>query len=200
MRRATLEDLAGLRPLWVQAPRGAAELEKQLTEFQVAVASDGTLLACIGLRIAGPHAKVHHETYRSLEMKTELRDAVWERVQSVARNHGLCRIWIEEADAVWRERGFVEAEPALLRKLPASFGDRGRSWKTLPLREEISPAVSLEREFELFKQSQREKSDRALRRARALKVVAGFIAAGTLALALGALGYVLRRVVSRGRP
>jgi N-acetylglutamate synthase-like GNAT family acetyltransferase len=194
MRRATLEDLPGLRELWQQGERPVADLEKRLTEFQVATAIDGTLLGCIGLQIASQQGQIHSEIYKSLEMKAELHSLLWDRVQALARNHGLHRLWVQEQTASWRSRGFQEADADALQKLPQSFGGSPQSWFTLRLREEAATAVSLEREFELFKQSQKEMSERALRQARTLRLLAGIVAIAGLSLALWAVWKVLRRL------
>jgi len=44
VRRATVDDLEALRALWETMHFPALELERRLTEFQVAVAEDGGLL------------------------------------------------------------------------------------------------------------------------------------------------------------
>lgn len=194
MRRATLDDLVELRKLWQQAQWAVHDLEKRLTEFQVVETADGTLLGCIGLRIEGQQGKIHSEAYRSQELEGDLRWRLWERVQSVARNHGLYRVWTLDKISFWRSQGFTEVDEALLDKIPASFGDSKQTWLLLRLREEAAAGSSLEHEFELFKQSQNEMSERVLRQARALRILAGFVAVLGLVAVFCAVCYVLRRL------
>ena len=59
MRRATIEDLAGLRALWSQARLPVPALEKTLTEFQVAARANGALIACAGLQLDGQQGRIH---------------------------------------------------------------------------------------------------------------------------------------------
>jgi N-acetylglutamate synthase-like GNAT family acetyltransferase len=200
MRRATLEDLSSLRELWRLAGFPVADLERRLTEFQVVIAPDGVLLGCVGLQIENQQGKIHSETYKSLEMQTELRSLLWERLQALARNHGLHRLWVAEDSAAWRPRGFQEAGAEVLQKLPQRFGGAPQSWFTLKLREEAAAAISIEREFELFKQSQKEVSERSLRQARALKLLAGMIALAGLVLSLWLVWRVLRRLPKPAKP
>lgn len=200
IRRATLEDLAGLRKLWEQAQFSVTDLEKHLTEFQVAAAADGSLAGCLGLQIAHQQGRIRAEAYRDWSLRAELRPGLWERVQSVARNHGLIRLWIQEADGDWPARGFREATAEQLKELPAGFGGPQARWLMLQLREGVAPAVSVEHEFELFKQAQREMSEKAFRQVRVLRFLAGFVAAGALGLALWAAWYVLRHLPTLQKP
>jgi N-acetylglutamate synthase-like GNAT family acetyltransferase len=193
-RRATLDDLVELRKLWHQAGFPGGDLEKRLTEFQIAETADGTLLGCIGLQLESQQGKIHSETYCTPKAEDALRPRLWDRIQAVARNHGLCRLWTQSGIPFWRSQGFQQADASLLPKLPAGFGDPKQNWCTLKLREESAAGLSLEREFELFKQSQQDLSDRVLRQARILRVLAGVIAVLVLLLAIWGMWYVMHRL------
>ncbi len=186
-RRATVEDLLKLRSLWQKKNLPVADLEKRFTEFQLAESEDRILLGAIGLHIDQQQARLHSEAYTSEEVEEVCRLQLWQRVQSVVRNHGLFRVWTQAEEAFWPQNGFSQAEGQVLEKLPASFGDRSGRWFTLQLREESGPAISLDGEFELFTQAQREGTAKAMQQARVLKTLAyvlvlifllGVIAAG----------------------
>ena len=50
VRRATVDDLAQLRVLWHAMGYPLAELERQLTEFQVALDTEGRVVGAVGLQ------------------------------------------------------------------------------------------------------------------------------------------------------
>lgn len=200
MRRATIEDLDRLRSLWAQTGLPNSALDKSLTEFQVAEAADGTLLACIALQLEAQQGKIHTPCYRSPEWRLALEQPLWERVQSVARNHGLWRIWTQDPSPFWRATGFQVAESKALEKLPPRFGRQEDGWAVLQLRDETVPAISFEREFELFKQSQEDWTRRALRQARTLRVVAILIAVLLFALTGWMLWHLMQNLPGGTRP
>src|SRR5271154_1485404 len=106
-RRATVDDLAQLAVLWRAAQMPVAELEKQFTDFQVAEDDQGKVAAAIGLHIDGSSGRGHSETFADFGLTDTLRPALWARLQVVAQNHGLFRLWTEE-DAPWwkKDAGF----------------------------------------------------------------------------------------------
>lgn len=184
-RRATVDDLVALRKLWHRAGLPVERLEKQITEFQIVETPDGVLLGALGLALAGSQGRLHSEVYASEEFEGELRRRLWERVQAIARNHGLHRIWTREPAAAWAELGFEAAPRESLEKLPGSFGSSGETWQVLKLREEAPAAVSLEKEFEMFTAAQRESSERLIRQAQSFRNIA--YAALGIVLVLGVL-------------
>jgi N-acetylglutamate synthase-like GNAT family acetyltransferase len=196
VRRATLDDLVMLRWLWQHAELPATSLEKRFTEFQVVETASGDLLAAIGFQIEGQHGKIHSEAYPSPELADELRPRLWERVLALARNHGLCQIWIPRSASVfWLEQEFEMAGSDALKKLPPTFAETDAAlWLTLKLREQTSEAAILDQEFEVFRLTQKQESERRLRQARGLKVVALFIAGALLVLVGFAIWYVLVRL------
>jgi len=192
LRRATVDDLVGLRILWERAHLQVFDLEKRLTEFQIAVSSTGDLMGAIGLRIDGKQGLIHSEALTQPEDEDSFRQLLWERIQIVARNHGLVRLWTEEPAPFWTHRGFqaVDSE-TIKKKLPAGFGDAGKPWLALQLREESVAALSLEHEFEIFQAAQKEGSDRLMRQAQKMKTVAYVL----LAIAILAAAFFLGRII-----
>jgi N-acetylglutamate synthase-like GNAT family acetyltransferase len=196
-RRATTDDLGGLVALWQAAHLPAAELEKHFTDFQVAIDQNGRLSAAIGIQVAGKEARVHNEAYIDFGLTDFIRPLLWQRVQTLASNLGLFRLWTIETAPYWKkEVGFVEADKAKLEKLPEVFGSREEPWLTLQLKEEIAAPEHLDKEFAMFKEAQRAETERMLQRAKSLKILATFMAALLFVLVIVGGIYLLRH----GRP
>ena len=172
LRRATVDDLSGLKVLWERATLQVLDLEKRLTDFQLVVSNAGDLIGAIGLHIEGKQGQVHSEAFAQPEQGVEFRNQVWERIQVLARNHGLVRLWTRESAPFWLEQaGFTEASPELVEKRPASFGGSPGRWLMLQLREDNATVLSIEREFELFQVSQKQETEKLMQLGRTLKVV-----------------------------
>jgi N-acetylglutamate synthase-like GNAT family acetyltransferase len=180
VRRATVEDLPGLRLLWEKAKLDSRLLERRLTEFQV-IESDG-LIACIGIEVADHQGLVHSEAIANFTRHDQLGPMLWDRIQTLARNHGLHRLWIDDPDPAWIRLGFIRPTAQQLKKLPPKFGARPE-WHVLQLKEETIATLSLEQEFELFSQGQKQSTEQILRQARRFKQLAYIL----LWLAVGAL-------------
>lgn len=200
MRRATIEDLVRLRSLWAQAALPVEILDKHLTEFQVAEAADGVLLACVALQLDGQQGKIHSPAYRSPEARRALEQPLWERVQSVAKNHGLWRLWTQDPNPFWRAHGFEDADANAREKLPPRFGPPDNAWLVVKLRDEVAPAISFEHEFELFKQSQQDWTNRALRQARVLRILAILLGALLFAVAGWMLLHLMQALPTVTKP
>ncbi len=192
MRRATLEDLNGLRLLWRAEQLSALELEKHFTQFQVAQAEGGTLAGALGLHVIGTHGRIHSEAFRDFALADTLRPLLWQRLQVVARNFGLTRLWTQESPAFWRENGFATSAPELLEKLPPGFGKAEGDWITLKLKDEVLSGLTQEQEFALFKEAAQAETEKAFRQARTMKLVATFVAVVFVVLVAVAGVYVVR--------
>ena len=189
VRRATVEDLAGLKLLWERAGLQVLDLEKRLTEFQLAVTPVGDLMGAVGLHIVGRDGLLHSEAFTQPEHSEPLRPLLWERVRNLARNHGLVRMWTREEAPFWLQAGFAEASPELLKKLPVALGDGHQRWLTMQLREETVPSLSLEQEFELFQQASKASTEEVMAQARKLRALANIIAWVVLGAALLVVGF-----------
>ncbi len=170
LRRATVDDLPGLKLLWERSRLQVLDLEKRLTDFQLVVSDAGDLIGAIGLHIEGRQGHVHSEAVAQPEQDAKFREQVWERIQVLARNHGLVRLWTREAAPFWQQQaGFAEASPELATKLPVGFGATPGRWLMLQLREENLSVLSIEREFELFQVSQKQETEKLMQLGRTLK-------------------------------
>src|SRR5262245_49497662 len=121
VRRATIEDLQKLTPLWEQEGLPAAELSKRLQEFQVAEGPGGELAGAIGLHIAGHEGRLHSEAFLHPEEAETVRARLWERVQMISKNHGLVRMWTQLGSPFWSQNGFASPAPETAAKVPAAF-------------------------------------------------------------------------------
>ena len=177
VRRATVEDLPKLIPLWKEEGLPSEVLEQRFKEFQVVESRNGDILGTFALLVSGLEGCLHSEAFAYPEQADALRDILWERVQIQAKNFGLVRLWTQLAVPFWHTNGFQYASKEVLAKVPASFAGSARPWLFLQMREEsAAPPVSLDKEFELFKQSEKEQTQEVFRQARLLKGVATIIA------------------------
>lgn len=193
VRRASLDDLAGLRALWQSSPTALAQAEPRLTDFQVIEGENGPLLAATGLQIAGTQARVHTEAFLDRDRADELRPHLWERLLSVANNHGLTRLWTLEKGGFWEAKEFVPATPEALKSFPPIFGSPDQPWQTLQLRQEVVARLSIEQELALFRDSQRESTEKMFRRARVIKTVALIIVAVLFVLIAAGAALLFRK-------
>jgi N-acetylglutamate synthase-like GNAT family acetyltransferase len=171
IRRATTDDLPGLKPLWRSMLLPADELEKRLTEFQVAETADGKLIGAIGVQIAGRHARLHSESYVDFAHADAARQLFWERLQTLASNHGVFRLWTQESSPVWSGYGFRSATAAKLANLPTAWQPARGEWFTLQLKDEETIAQALDEDLAAFMSLERQNTERAFQQARTLKTV-----------------------------
>lgn len=187
LRRATVDDLPELKALWTAERLPASELDKRFTEFQIAVDPEGRIAGALGLQIHKTQGLIHSECFLEIDRTVELRPLLWDRVLTVAKNHGLARLWMMPTAHFYREQGMEDASDALRAKLPESFGHPKVDWITLSLRDESQMAISVEKEFEIFAQAQKDETEQMMRRAKMFRA----LAYGLLVLAIGALAALL---------
>lgn len=193
VRRATLEDLGQLTALWQSMHFSVEDLGKRITEFQVAEGADSKLLGALGLQIAERQGLVHSEAFADFALADQLRPLLWERVQAVAINHGLLRLWTQEQAPFWNRCGLLSGDAACLQTLPARWRSPRPNWLTLKLKEDPEALISADKEFALFMESEKQRTQRAFQQARVLKTIATLIALAILAAVLAGAFYLFRR-------
>jgi N-acetylglutamate synthase-like GNAT family acetyltransferase len=176
VRRATIEDLPALNALWKTMDFGVLELEKRLTEFQVAVDSNGSVAGAIGYQMQGKQALIHSEAFTDFSLADMLRPLLWERLKMLAANHGTVRVWSQEDSRFWAQETLTKPDADALEKLPANWAAQPGDWHTLKLREDVEEVLSLDKEFAMFAEAERERSRSALNQAKVLKTIATVIA------------------------
>ena len=176
VRRATVEDLPALSALWKSMNFGLLDLEKRLTEFQVVEDPKGNLAGAIGYQMQGKQALIHSEGFTDFSLADTLRPLLWERLKMLAANHGTVRVWSREDSRFWTQETLTKPDAEALEKLPATWVIQSADWHTLKLREDVEEVLSLDKEFAMFAEAERERSRSALNQAKVLKTIATVIA------------------------
>jgi N-acetylglutamate synthase-like GNAT family acetyltransferase len=180
VRRATLDDLGQLMALWQAMRYPTEELVRHITDFQVAAGGDGKVLGAVGLQIAERQGRVHSEVFSDFALAEQLRPLLWDRLHAVATNHGLLRLWTQEQAPFWHHCGLVKADGGALERLPAAWREASASWLTLKLRDDPETVLSLDKEFALFMELEKQRTERVFQQARIFKRVVTLIAVGLL--------------------
>jgi N-acetylglutamate synthase-like GNAT family acetyltransferase len=176
VRRATVEDVPKLVELWKSEQLPWQELEKRFKEFQVAAAADGGILGALGLQLSGLEGQMHSEAFLHEDQADLLRDKLWERMRILAGNHGLVRLWTPLAAPFWHTNGLKPPDKDVMARLPAAFGDAKLPRLVLQLKEQSAPAISIEKEFALFQEAEKQDVQRLFHQAKVLKMVALVVA------------------------
>ena len=183
VRRATVEDLPQLIALWKQEDLPWQQLEKRFKEFQV-VEGEGKVLGLLGLEVAGLEGHVHSEAFARPELADRLRDQLWERMQVVAKNHGLIRIWSQFSTPFWNHCGFQAAGADVLARLPPGFAGTPGLWRFMQLRDDAALPASVEKEFAMFREMEKAETEKLFQKAKVLKLFAGLIVAAVFVLVI----------------
>jgi hypothetical protein len=142
------------------------------------------LLGAVGFETAGQQGRIHHEAFDDFGLADTLRQLLWERIQMLAQNHGVFRVWTQEDAPFWKQAGLQTPPRPVLQKLPAKWTNAQGGWLTLQLKEEAAiQALSVDQEFAAAIRAERE---RIAARVQRFKMVAfGF--AILIAVLVGAL-------------
>lgn len=176
IRRATVDDLPALKSLWLAANLPAGELENRLTEFHL-VESGGRFAGALGLQILRQHARLHSEDYTDFSVADAARELFWERIQKIAANHGVFRLWTQETSPFWTHWGFQPATAEALARLPEEWKPLEGRWLTLELKNEDAIKNALENQFAGFMDTEKKQTARVADQARVLRLIitiAGF--------------------------
>jgi N-acetylglutamate synthase-like GNAT family acetyltransferase len=191
VRRATTDDREGLKALWQSMLLPADELEKRLTEFQVVETADGRLLGTIGIQIARQHARLHSESYLDFAQADRARQLFWERIQTLASNHGVFRMWTQESSPFWSQLGFRPASAGKLSELPPEWQPIRGEWFVLQLKDEEAIANALDKDFAAFMSAEKRNTERTYEQARTLKNIITVIGFAIGILCFGFAAYLL---------
>ncbi len=193
VRRATLDDTSNLAALWNSMKQPAEALSKRVTEFQIAETSEGVLAGAVGLEIAQKQGRIHSEAFTDFALADQLRPKLWERIHAVATNHGLLRLWTQEHAPFWCHCGLVKPDPDALQKLPVPWQAQKSEWLTLKLKDDVETLVSLDKEFAMFMDSEKQRTARAFQHAKVLKLIATLIALGVFIVVLVGAFMIFKR-------
>jgi hypothetical protein len=172
------------------------KLEPRLTEFQVAEDASGSVVGGFGFQIFQRHGNIHSEGFSDFALADSVRPLFWERIQALALNHGIARLWTSENTPFWKQNGFQPAATEVLKRLPAEWHAENAEWLTLSLKDEDS-IISLEKELQLFMESEKQRTNRAFQQAKTLKNIATVIAVIFGITVIAAILYLMRKNVGR---
>lgn len=179
VRRATLDDLPKLVPLWKLEQLPWAEFERRFKEFQVAESDEGEILGAIGVQVAGLEARLHSEAFAHFDQADTLRERFWARIKVMGENQGWVRVWSELSSHTWRQLGFDPSNPEQMAHLPELFSQVGTgNWTVIQLKEDKVSGPSVDAEFQILKMAYQEENQRLMKRARALRNFSILLAAG----------------------
>ena len=181
-RRCTVDDLPKLSELLKSENLPVEDLERRFKEFQVVEGEGGELVAAMGFQIIGQEGRLHSEAFTHAEHADEWRALLWERFQMQAKNHGLVRIWTQFDAPFWHTNGLLSASEAVLAKLPPGFAGDTKPWLYIQLREDTAATLSVDQEFMLFKEAEREGREKLMRQAKVMRFIAVAISIALFAL------------------
>jgi N-acetylglutamate synthase-like GNAT family acetyltransferase len=193
MRRATLDDIPALTALWKSMDFPAEDLSKRITEFQIAESTDGKLLGCLGMQMSERQGRIHGEAFSDFGLSEHLRPMLWDRLRSVAVNHGLLRLWTQEKAPFWNHCGLLPAAPDAMAKLPALWKNLPPPWLTLKLKDDLETVLAVDQEFSMFMAAEKERTQKTFQHARILKMVALLIAFALLVLIMAGAFIVIKK-------
>ena len=170
-----------------------SDLEKQLTEFQVATDDTGQVIGAVGFQMSAKHARVHSEAFGDFGLADYARPALWQRIQTLATNHGLARLWTQENSPFWSRNGFVQAKDDDFTNMPTNWDRFASGWFTLKLKDEEAIA-SLDKEFALFVETEKRHSADVLSKTRMLKtIVISLIALAAIAFGAAMVWLIIKQ-------
>jgi len=170
VRRATVDDFPALKALWTSMNFSAADLEKRLTEFQVAEDANAKVVGAIGFQFLGRQGLIHNEAFTDFAIADQVRPLLWARIQSLATNHGVARLWTRENAPFWTHNGLQPPDASALDRLPAAWDKTAPGWLTMRLKDE-EVMMSLDKEFALFKEAEKRSTAETLSHARRVKQI-----------------------------
>jgi hypothetical protein len=187
-RRAIVDDLQMLKSLWDSMRLPADDLEKRLTEFQVVENAEGKILGAVGIKISKQHALLHSEGYSDFSVADAARNLFWERIQKLASNLGVFRLWTQERSPFWKSFGFQPPSAEILARLPEEWKNEfDGGWLTFQLKNEDVINAAFEKEFTTFSVSEKKQIAQINAQARTIKTIVTVIAFGIAILCFAAL-------------
>ena len=189
VRRANVEDIATLNALWSAMRLSSQELEKRLTEFQVAEDSNGRVVGALGFATHERQAWIHSEALEDFGLADVLRPLFWKRINGLASNHGIARLWTQEQSPFWSHNGFMPPTADAFERLPETWKGERAPWLTLQLKDEQA-INSMDKEIAMMMEAERRRTQETLERARTFKTLFTIMAFVIALLVIGAAIYV----------
>jgi len=193
VRRATVDDLAALREIWLSMRLPADELEKHLKDFQVVESADENVLGAVGIQFSKQFALLYGEGFSDFSIADAARELFWQRFEALAANHGIFRIWTRETSQFWKHWGFQPANAEILARLPDEWKTAEDQWLTLELKNEEAVNAALETKFAGFMDTEKKQTALVAEKARTLNHIITAIGFAIGFLGIGIAIYLLVR-------
>lgn len=190
IRRATVDDLPALKTMWLAAGLPAAELEGRLTEFYV-VESDGQFAGALGVQVVRQHARLHSEDYTDFSVADAARQLFWERIQKIAANLGIFRLWTQETSPFWTRWGFQPSSPENLERLPPEWKNLEGRWLTLELKNEEAINKVMKEQFASLMDTEKQQTAKVVGQARIFRLIVIIAGFGIFILCLGVAFFLM---------
>jgi N-acetylglutamate synthase-like GNAT family acetyltransferase len=172
IRRATVDDRAALKNIWASMRLSPDDLEKRLTEFQVVENAEGEVVGALGFQVLRQHALLHNESYSDFSVADAARELFWERLQKLAANHGVFRVWTQERSPFWKSFGFQPPSAEVLVRLPEEWKNEFEGgWLTLQLKNEEVISAALEKQFAPFMTEEKLETRKISEKARTINTI-----------------------------
>jgi N-acetylglutamate synthase-like GNAT family acetyltransferase len=196
VRRATIDDLATLKALWESMRIPLGDLERRLTEFQIAEDTEGKVIGGVGFQILGRHGLIHSEAYSDFAVAEHVRPLLWTRISALALNHGIARLWTRENAPFWSQNGLQPAKEETLARLPEAWDRSAPDWLTLRLKDEDAIA-NADKEIQMLMQAEKLRTAESLGSAKKIRT---FVIWGGVIFAFALLGVAIWVFVRNGIP
>ena len=168
-----------------------ADLEKRLTEFQIVEDATGKIIGAIGFQMAERHGRIHSEAFSDFAFAESARNAFWGRVQNLASNHGILRLWTQENAPFWRQRGLQAADAEALKRIPEAWKN-DNPWLTLRLKDEDAIG-SIEKELAMMLQAEKDRTAQAIETGKKIKMFAMLLGLILAMFVIAAITYLLMK-------
>jgi hypothetical protein len=148
----------------------------------------------VGLQTDGDQGLVHSEALlpRDDSEADALRAALWQRLQIVARNHGVARLWTLE-DAPFWQSAFQPATRAESAAMASSFADPEAAWRTFRLTDPARAQRLLDERLALWEAHRQADADHFTATIARIRQFAFVIAGGVVLMMLLMVVYVVVR-------
>jgi hypothetical protein len=187
IRRATVDDLPALRTLWLGANLPVVE-------------AGGQFAGALGVQVVRQHCRLHSEDYADFSVADAARQLFWERIQVIASNLSVFRLWTQETSPFWTHWGFQPANAEALARLPDEWKNLEGRWLTLELKNEDAINKAIKNQFAGFMDAEKKQTERVLNQARVLRFIITVAGFGIFFLCLAIFIYVLmHRQIPLGR-
>jgi hypothetical protein len=152
------------------------------------------VLGAIGTLFSKQHALLFGEGFSDYSVADAARQLFWQRIQALAANHGIFRVWTQEDSPFWTRWGFQPANPETLARLPEEWKSSEGKWLTFELKNEEAVTAALEQKFSGFMDAEKEQTARVAEKARMLRIIITVVG---FTIGILCIGYAIYMLIHR---